>query len=355
MLAVPHQCGLMRSANTSLTQIMHMIVLYYVGCDTPLQGQIEAMTVENVIIIGSGPAGMTAAIYAGRANLSPLVLTGAMVGGQPSITNEIENYPGFPEGTTGAELVEKVHRQAQRFGTRMEYDEAIEADLRVHPFRVKTYGNEYQAKTVIVASGASSRKLGVPGEVELIGHGVSYCGTCDGFFFRGREIVVVGGGDSALEETLFLTRFASRVRLIHRRDQLRAGYILQERARRNEKIEFVWNSVITQINGSSEVESVTLQNTVTGAELGTAHRGRLRLHRAHTQQRHLPWPVDHGRGRLHHHRQADPHERGGRVCRRRGGGPGVSPEHHLGCRGARAAIEANKWLAELEDRAYPGT
>jgi thioredoxin reductase (NADPH) len=313
------------------------------------------MTVEDVIIIGSGPAGMTAAIYAGRANLSPLVLTGAMVGGQPSITNEIENYPGFPEGTTGAELVEKVHRQAQRFGTRMEYDEAIEADLHVHPFRIKTYGNEYQAKTVIVASGASSRKLGVPGEVELIGHGVSYCGTCDGFFFRGREIVVVGGGDSALEEALFLTRFASRVRLIHRRDQLRAGYILQERARRNEKIEFVWNSVITQINGSSEVESVTLQNTVTGADsvlptegvfVFIGHTPNSDIFRGQLTMDEAGYIIT---DKLTHTDVA------GVVAAGEGGDPVVRQNITSAAEGARAAIEANKWLAELEDRAYPGT
>ena len=313
------------------------------------------MTVENVIIIGSGPAGMTAAIYTGRANLSPLVLTGAMVGGQPSLTNEIENYPGFPEGTTGADLVENVHRQAQRFGTRMEYDEAIEADLRVHPFRVKTYGNEYQARTVIVASGASSRKLGVPGEVELIGHGVSYCGTCDGFFFRGKEIVVVGGGDSALEEALFLTRFASRVRLIHRRDQLRAGYILQERARRNEKIEFVWNSVITQINGSREVESVTLQNIATGTDsllptegvfIFIGHTPNSDIFRGQLTMDEAGYIVT---DKLTHTNVAGVFA-AGEVA-----DPVFRQNITSAAEGARAAIEANKWLAELEDRAYPGT
>lgn len=312
------------------------------------------MTVESVIIIGSGPAGMTAAIYTGRANLSPLVLTGSMVGGQPSITNEIENYPGFPEGTTGAELVDRVHRQAERFGARMEYDEVVDADLRVHPFRIKTYGKEFQAKALIVASGASSRKMGVPGEVELIGHGVSYCGTCDGFFFRGREIVVVGGGDSALEEALFLTRFASRVRLIHRRDQLRAGYVLQERARRNEKIEFIWNSIVTQVNGTGEVESVMLKNVVTGEESVLPTEG-VFVFIGHTPNSEI------FRGQL------DMDENGYIVTDKlthtnvRGvfaAGEVADPVFRQNvtsaAEGARAAIEANKWLAELEDRAYPG-
>jgi thioredoxin reductase (NADPH) len=315
---------------------------------------MELMTVENVIIIGSGPAGMTAAIYAGRANLSPLVLTGSMVGGQPSITNEIENYPGFPDGTTGVELVERVHRQAERFGARMEYDEAIEADLRVHPFRIKTYGKELHAKTLIVASGASSRKLGVPGEVELIGHGVSYCGTCDGFFFRGREIVVVGGGDSALEEALFLTRFASRVRLIHRRDQLRASYILQERARRNEKIEFIWNSVVTQVNGTGEVESVTLKNVVSGEESVLPTEG-VFVFIGHTPNSEVfrgQLEMDEN-GYIITDKLTHTNIRGvfaaGEVA-----DPVFRQNVTSAAEGARAAIEANKWLAELEDRAYPG-
>ena len=296
---------------------------------------------------------MTAAIYAGRANLSPLVLTGAMVGGQPAITNEIENFPGFPEGTTGAELVEKVHQQAQRFGARLEYDEVTEADLRVHPFHIKTYGKEYEAKAVVVASGASSRKLGVAGEIELIGHGVSYCGTCDGFFFRGREIVVVGGGDSALEEALFLTRFASRVRLIHRRDQLRGSYILQERARRNEKIEFIWNTVISQIHGEHEVESVTLRNIVSGEVSHLPTEG-VFIFIGHVPNSHI------------FRCQLDMDENGyiltDKLTRTNIAGvfaagevadPVFRQNITSAAEGAKAAIEANKWLADLEDRAYP--
>ncbi|MEJ2560442.1 MAG: thioredoxin-disulfide reductase [Anaerolineae bacterium] len=222
------------------------------------------MALENVIIIGSGPAGLTAAIYAARANLKPLVFTGNEIGGQVSITNEVENYPGFPEGLTGPELVEKFQKQAERFGTRIEYAEVTEVDFEVQPFRVKTYDNEYQAKAIVIATGASPRKLGVPGEAEFTGRGVSYCATCDGFFFRDREIAVVGGGDSALEEGVFLTKFASRVQIIHRRDELRAGHTLQERAKRNQKIEFVWDTVVTEINGNGAVESIEVKNVKTG-------------------------------------------------------------------------------------------
>jgi thioredoxin reductase (NADPH) len=221
---------------------------------------------ENITIIGSGPAGLTAAIYAARANLSPLVFTGPEVGGQIALTNEVENYPGFPEGVTGPELVELMQKQAKRFGARIEMDTVTEVNLETHPFQLKTEnGNAYEAKTLIVATGASPRKLNVPGEKELLGRGVSYCATCDGFFFRGKEIAVVGGGDSALQEGLFLTRFANKVHVIHRRDQLRAQPILQDRARENEKMNFVWNSVVKEIKGNGSVQKLVLENTRTGA------------------------------------------------------------------------------------------
>lgn len=221
---------------------------------------------EKVIIIGSGPAGLTAALYAARANLSPLVITGNELGGQVSITNEVENYPGFPEGLTGPELVERFQKQAEKFGARFEYDEVIEVDFSGPPHRVKTHGNEFTAQAVIIATGASPKRLNVPGERELTGHGVSYCATCDGFFFRDKEVIVVGGGDSAVEEGLFLTKFARRVRIVHRRDQLRAGPLLQQRAFNNPKIEFVWNTVVTAIEGNGRVERVRVRNTVTGEE-----------------------------------------------------------------------------------------
>src|SRR5690606_22831356 len=206
------------------------------------------MQQEKVIIIGSGPAGLTAALYAGRAQLEPLVITGNQVGGQIAITSEVENYPGFPDSILGPELVERMQTQAERFGARYVYDEVIEVELADGPpFYVKTYGGEYEAEALVITAGASPRRLGIPGEDALIGRGVSYCATCDGFFFRGKDVVVVGGGDSALEEGLFLTKFANRVRIIHRRDELRAGPILQKRAFANDKISFIWDTVVTEI------------------------------------------------------------------------------------------------------------
>lgn len=220
---------------------------------------------ENIVIIGSGPAGLTAAIYAARANLLPILFTGQEIGGQIALTNEVENYPGFPEGITGPELVELMQKQAQRFGARIEIDFVTEVNLKTHPFQVKTQnGLELEAKTLIAATGASPRRLNVPGEKELMGRGVSYCATCDGFFFRGKEIAVVGGGDSALQEGLFLTRFAKKVNVIHRRDEFRAQPILQDRARENEKMNFVWNSVVKEVKGEGKVETLVLQDTVTG-------------------------------------------------------------------------------------------
>lgn len=222
---------------------------------------------ENLIIIGSGPAGLSAAIYAARANLSPLVLTGQEIGGQIALTDQVENYPGFPEGITGPELVEVMQKQAKKFGARVGIDVVEKVELKTHPFRLETQnGATYKAKALIVATGASPRRLGVPGERELTGRGVSYCATCDGFFFRNKEIAVVGGGDSALQEGLFLTRFASQVHIIHRRDQLRAQPILQDRARENPRIDFVWNSVVKEIKGNGAVQKLVVENTGTGAQ-----------------------------------------------------------------------------------------
>ena len=221
---------------------------------------------EDVIILGSGCAGLTAAIYAARADLNPLVITGNEFGGQIATTTEVENYPGFPSGLQGPELTEQMKQQAERFGARLEYDEAVEIDLTHRPLTIKTYSATYETKSLIVATGASPRKLGIPGELELTGRGVSYCATCDGFFFRGKEIMVVGGGDSALQEGLFLTKFASHVTVVHRRDQLRAGPALIEKAKRNEKMKFLWNKVVTQITGNGAVKNVTLADTVTGEQ-----------------------------------------------------------------------------------------
>ncbi len=221
---------------------------------------------ENVVIIGSGPAGLTAALYTARANLNPLVITGHELGGQIATTTEVENFPGFPEGLTGPQLTELMQKQAERFGARLEFDSITAVDLSRRPFVLTGNNAEYQTQALIIASGASPRKLGVPGEKELVGRGVSYCATCDGFFFRGRELMVVGGGDSALQEGLFLTKFASRVQIVHRRDALRAGPVLTERALKNDKVSFLWNSVITEIQGDSAVKAVRLLNVKTSEE-----------------------------------------------------------------------------------------
>ncbi len=222
---------------------------------------------ENVIIIGSGPAGLTAALYTARANLSPLLISGNEFGGQIALTNEVENYPGFPDGITGPELTELMKQQAEKFGARFETDQVSKVDMQVHPFVLETEnGARYETKSLIIATGASPRRLGVPGEMELTGRGVSYCATCDGFFFRGKEIAVIGGGDSALQEGLFLTRFASTVHIVHRRSELRAQPVLKERAFENPKINFVWDSVVENIEGNGTVNHLDLVNVRTGSK-----------------------------------------------------------------------------------------
>jgi len=224
-------------------------------------------TKENTVktlIIGSGPAGLSAALYAARANLEPLVLSGMELGGQVSVTHMVENYPGFPEGIEGPKLVENFQKQAERFGARIEFDSATEVDLSSRPFRVKTWGSEYLAETLILSTGATPRHLDIAGEKEFTGRGVSYCATCDGHFFQEKDVVVVGGGDSALEEGLFLTRYVNSVKIIHRRDELRAGAILQKRAFDNPKVEIIWDTVITEIKGDGVVDTVCLDNVKTG-------------------------------------------------------------------------------------------
>jgi thioredoxin reductase (NADPH) len=219
---------------------------------------------EQVVIIGTGCAGLTAALYTARANLSPLVLTGTMPGGLLTTTSIVENYPGFPEGIDGYELMVRMQKQAERFGARFELDIVTAVDLAARPFKVTTYGGEYETLALIVASGGSPRMLNVPGEAEFAGRGVSYCATCDGFFYSGKEIVMVGGGDAAVDEALFLTRFANKVQVIHRRGQLRAEKVLQERALHHEKIGFVWNTVVTEIVGDGTVTGVKVRNVLTG-------------------------------------------------------------------------------------------
>ena len=309
---------------------------------------------EQVIIIGSGPAGLTAALYTARAQLEPLVFVGDTLGGQVAISSEIENYPGFPEGLTGPELGQLFQKQAERFGARLEYDTITGLDLSVRPFKVTAYGGEREAHALIIATGSSPRKLGVPGEEEFAGRGVSYCATCDGFFYTGREIALVGGGDAAVEEAMFLTRFAARVYQVHRRDRLRADRYMQERAFRNEKIEFVWDTVVDEIVGHQVVSGVRLRNVKTGEE---------HLH-----------PVEGVFVAIGHTPNTE--FLGGQVTldekgyiltdeRRRTNVPGVYAAGDVqdwmyrqiatsvgdGC---RAAMEVEKYIAELEDRAYPG-
>jgi thioredoxin reductase (NADPH) len=222
--------------------------------------------VKKVVIIGSGPAGLTAAVYAARANLQPLVIEGFQAGGQLMLTTDVENYPGFVDGIMGPELMERFRKQAGRFGAEFVTADVSSVNLSKRPFRITIADDSVVAHSVIVSTGATAKMLGVPGERELLGHGVSTCATCDGFFFRDRELVVVGGGDSAMEEAIFLTKFASKVTVVHRRNELRASKIMQERAFENDKIDFVWNSLVTEIFGNGKVEGVRLKSTVDGTE-----------------------------------------------------------------------------------------
>lgn len=221
---------------------------------------------HDIAIIGSGPAGYTAAIYTARAGLKPILFAGEVsAGGALMNTTEVENFPGFPAGIMGPDLMSNMLEQAEKFGTDIRYEDVTALDLSGEVKTITTYEGSYQARRVILAMGSEYRKLNAPGEEELSGRGVSYCATCDGFFFSGEDIAVVGGGDSAMEEAIFLTRFARKVYVIHRRDQLRASQIMAKRAMENEKIEFVWNSEVAQVNGSEKVESLTLRSTVDGS------------------------------------------------------------------------------------------
>jgi thioredoxin reductase (NADPH) len=236
--------------------------------DNPIGASTPGMKSEPVkaLILGSGPAGWAAALYAARAELAPVVLTGIDLGGQVALTYTVENYPGFPEGVGGAQLGELFQKQAERFGAKVEYDSAQTVDLSSRPFKVTADNHVYLADSLIITTGARPNHLGVPGETEMTGMGISYCATCDGAFFKDRKVVVVGGGDSAIEEGLFLTRYATSVTIVHRRDSLRAGPILQDRAKDNPKIKFIWNTVLTEVIGKNKVEAARLKNLQTGEE-----------------------------------------------------------------------------------------
>jgi len=310
--------------------------------------------IENVIIIGSGPAGWSAAIYTARANLRPLLITGNELGGQIATTTEVENFPGF-EQIQGPELVERMQRQAERFGTEVLVDFVTEVDVNGPPFTVRTAsGKEFKAKGIIAATGATARRMGVPGEERLTGRGVSYCATCDGFFFRNKDVIVVGGGDSALQEALFLTKFAARVRIVHRRDQLRGGAVLQRRAMENPKIEFVWNTVVESVNGQDKVESLSVRNVQTG------ETGELKTDGVFVYIGHLP------NNALFIDKLAMDEE-GYLITDKlmRTSVPGIFAageiqDHRFkqavtsAGQGVAAAMEVEKYLADLEDRTYPG-
>jgi len=312
------------------------------------------MELYDVIIIGSGPAGLTAAIYASRAELNTLVITGSALGGQAALTHEIENYPGFPEGIAGAELTRLMQEQAKRFGAEIRMDEVTSVDLSSHPFTVTTHGGENRCKALIIATGVSPRKLGVPGEEEFIGRGVSFCATCDGFFYKDQDVAVIGGGDSAVTEAIFLTRFARKVYIVHRRDRLRATPILQRRARENERIEFVWNSVVTEVIGKDKVEGLRLKNVKTGEE------STLKVDGVFVYIGQIPnTKLFEG--------QLELDEAGFIVTNRamHTSVPGVFAAGDVQERvlaqvvtaaasGAIAAMEAEKFIAEMEGRAYPG-
>jgi len=220
----------------------------------------------DVIVIGSGPAGLTAAVYSGRALLKTLVIAGAIPGGQLMLTTDVENFPGFEEPILGPDLIQRMRKQAERFGSEFVQDDATSVDFKTRPFKVKTAGNTYESNAVIIATGASAKWLGLDSETRLRGKGVSSCATCDGFFFRGKDTVTVGGGDVAVEDTLFLTKFVNHATIIHRRDQLRASKILQDRAFKNSKISFVWDSVVEEVLGDKKVEGVRVRNVKTGKQ-----------------------------------------------------------------------------------------
>jgi thioredoxin reductase (NADPH) len=310
---------------------------------------------HDVVILGAGPAGLTAAIYAARANHAPIVITGPLFGGQLALTTEVENFPGFPDGVMGPELMELMKRQAERFGAELRIGEVSDVEVTQSPLRMTMDGEVIEAKSLIVATGASARLLDVPGESEFFGRGVSTCATCDGFFFRDKTVAVVGGGDSAVEEGTFLTRYASKVYLVHRRDRLRAGQILQDRAMKNDKITFIWDTVVDEISGDQNtgVTAAHLRNVKTGEEeelpvdgvfLAIGHIPNTKLFEGQLKLDEQGYIVTDSR--MHTNIQ------GVFAC-------GDCQDHiyrqaiTAAGTGCVAAIEAEKFLAEVEGRAYP--
>jgi thioredoxin reductase (NADPH) len=310
---------------------------------------------RDVVILGAGPAGLTAAIYAARANLAPVVITGPLFGGQLALTTEVENFPGFPEGVLGPELMELMKRQAERFGAEIRIGDVTDVELTQYPLRMTLDGELLETKSLIIATGASARLLDVPGEKEFFGRGVSTCATCDGFFYRGKTVAVVGGGDSAVEEGAFLTRYASKVFLVHRRDRLRASQILQDRAMKNDKIDFIWDTVVEEIIGDADkgVTAARLRNVKTGVEeelpvegvfLAIGHVPNTKVFEGQLKLDEQGYIVTDSR--MH------TNIKGVFAC-------GDCQDHiyrqaiTAAGTGCVAAMEAEKFLAEIEGRAYP--
>ena len=287
---------------------------------------------RNVVIIGSGCAGLTAAVYAARANLQPLVVRGAHAGGQLTLTTLVENFPGFPKGVQGPELIELMQKQATEFGAEFLEGNVTKVDLSRRPFVLEVHQERLETSTLIIASGASAKLLGLESERKLLGHGVSTCATCDGYFFRGKEVAVVGGGDTAAEDALFLTRYAKEVSIIHRREQLRASKIMQDRLHRNEKIKFIWNSEVEDILDADkrEVSGIKLRNIKTEEGSPEASGRGLYRDRARAQHQLVPRAIGGGRPWVSHHPRRFENQHPGGFCRRRRQRPRLPASHNGG-------------------------